>query len=220
MPTLESGRGLLAVCPVCQHPWYKAGTQEYPRLTSEQLASLGATMHVDIHALHLLPRALCPICSAVYLGGMFSAGIYPQRVGYRFLWESASSPRRRLIVMICRREGRTLNALVPLSVEPLMESTRDLCSMLAWLETCAFPKNLWACPDEQCQHLAWRYPPGSTASGRVHQWRGYGWIAPCAPLGGEAVVSMAVAGDSAALVPLTSQLLSWSILARIMRTVL
>ena len=72
MPMLESSGHLLAVCPVCKHPWYKAGSQEYPRLTSQQLALLGATLHIDIHLLHLLPRSLCSICSAVYLGGMFS----------------------------------------------------------------------------------------------------------------------------------------------------
>src|SRR6266700_2433119 len=40
--TLEGGRHLLYTCPVCQHPWYKAGRREYPRLTSEQLACLSS----------------------------------------------------------------------------------------------------------------------------------------------------------------------------------
>jgi hypothetical protein len=48
MPMLESSGHLLADCPVCKHPWYKVGRQEYPRLTSQQLALLGATLHIDI----------------------------------------------------------------------------------------------------------------------------------------------------------------------------
>ncbi len=53
MPTLESSGHLLAVCPVCKHPWYKVGRQEYPRLTLEQLAFVGAILNVETHALHL-----------------------------------------------------------------------------------------------------------------------------------------------------------------------
>src|SRR5579872_3774547 len=94
MSALESGGHLLSVCPVCQHPWYKVGGQEYPRLTSDQLACLGTSLHVDIHALHLLPRGLCPICSTVYLGGMFSVEEYGPCKGYRFHWESALPPHR------------------------------------------------------------------------------------------------------------------------------
>src|SRR5260221_39838 len=75
--------------------------REYPRLTPEQLAFLGAALHVDMQALYLLPRALCPICSTVYLGGMFSAEAYSHHRGYRFLWESASPRRIRLLAMVC-----------------------------------------------------------------------------------------------------------------------
>jgi hypothetical protein len=73
---LEAGRHLLAVCPICKHPWYKADRQEYPRLTPMQLAFLGAALQVDIQALYLLPRAICTICSALHLGGIFSAETY------------------------------------------------------------------------------------------------------------------------------------------------
>ena len=112
MPMLESGRHLLFVCPVCKYPGYKAGRDEYPRLTLEQLAFLGATLHTDIHSLHLLPRALCPICSTVYLGGMFSAQEYPHHRGCHFLWESALSRHIRLLAMVCRCEELTLDTLL------------------------------------------------------------------------------------------------------------
>ena len=109
---LEAGWHLLAVCPVCKHPWYKAGRQEYPRLTPVQLAFLGAALQVDIQALYLLPRAICPICSALHLGGMFSAEIYPHHSGYRFLWECATPRRIQLLAMVCAAEGLSLDALV------------------------------------------------------------------------------------------------------------
>src|SRR5260370_2169279 len=91
MPTSDGGRHLLAVCPICKHPWYKAGRHEYPRLTPVQLAFLGAALQVDIQALYLLPRAICPICSALHLGGMFSPEAYSHHTRYRFLLETVSS---------------------------------------------------------------------------------------------------------------------------------
>jgi hypothetical protein len=220
MPTLESGRHVLTVCQVCKRPWYKAGRQEYPRLTPEQLVFLGAVLHVDTSVLSLLPRALCPICSTVYLGGIFSVEEYRQHRGYRFLWESALLPRSRLMAMIFRRKGLTLDALVPLSREPHMESSREMRSVLTWLEMSPFTETIRAYPDEHCQHLAWRYPLGNLVDEKGHQWKGYAWDAPCPPLGGNALVTLAVADDSPALAPLTILLLSWSILARAMRLVL
>ncbi len=184
MPTLEDNRHLLSVCPVCKHPWYKTGRHEYPRLTVEQLVFLGAALHVDISALYLLPSALCPICSTVYLGGMFSVEEYPQDRGYRFLWDSASPRRIRLLAMVCRREGLTLDTLLQMSPEPFAEPTYDMYSLLAWLETCPFPETILVYTDDQCQHLA---------VGAIH------------PLGPS---------------PFASLLVSWSVLARAMRTVL
>jgi hypothetical protein len=220
LPTLEVSRHLLFVCPVCKHPWYKAGRHEYPRLTPEQLAFLGAVLRVDIHSLHLFPRALCPVCSTVYLGGMFSAQEYPQQKGYHFLWESASPRRIQLLAIVYRRDGLTLDKLIQMSPEPLVESTRDMRSVLAWLETSPFPETIWTYPEEQCQQLARRYHSESPADGWVHQWQGYTWDTLCPPLGGDVQVSLAVALPPSALVPFTSLLLSWNILARAMRAVL
>lgn len=220
MPMLEFSRHLLFVCPVCKHPWFKAGRDEYPRLTPEQLAFLGATPHTDIHSLHLLPRALCPVCSTVYPGGMFSAQEYPQHKGYHFLWESASPRRIRLLAIVYRRNGLTLDMLMQMSPVPLVESTRDMRSVLAWLEMCPFPETIQANPEEQCQQLARRYRSGSTADGRVHQWQGYAWDTLCPPLGGDVQVSLAVALPPLVPSPFTSLLLSWNILARAMRAVL
>ena len=116
--------------------------------------------------------------------------------------------------------GRTLDGLVPLSLEPVRESLRDVLSVLAWLEMCPFPETIRAYPEEQCQHLARRYPSENAADGRVHQWQGYAWDTLCPPLEGEVQVTLAVALPPSALAPFSSLLLSWSILARTMRAVL
>lgn len=150
--TLEGGRHLLFICQVCKRPWYKAGRREYPRLTLEQLAFPGASLHADIHALHLLPRSLCSICSTIYLGGMFTVGAYPHHRGYRFLWASASPRSIQLLAIVCRSEGLRLDTLLEMSPDVL--------------------------------------------------------------------ISLAVAIHSLPLSPFTSLLLSWSVLARAMRTVL
>lgn len=217
---LESGRRLLSVCPVCKHPWYTVGVQEYPRLTPEQLACLGAILHVDIHAHHLLPRGLCPICSTMYLGGMFSVEEYGPRKGYRFHWKSASPPHRELLALICPRDGLALDALVQMVAKPLVESTRELRSVLDWLETCPPSGTMRALQRDQCQHLARRYPPDNLVGGRLQPWRGYAWHTPCPPLGGDALVTLAVADQLPAHPPFVRLLLSWSILSRAMRAVL
>ena len=216
----ESGRHLLYCCPVCKHPWYKKGQHEYSRLTLEQLTFLGAVLHADIRAPHLLPKAVCPICSTVHLGGTFSVGQYPHHKGYHFLWESASPNRIRLVAMICRSEGLTVDILVQTSPDTVAGPIHALCSVLAWLETCPFPGTIQAYTDEQCQQLARRLPPGNAAGGRAHQWRGYAWNAPCLPLGGDVLVSLAVAVPPLAPAPFASLLMGWRVLARAMRTVL
>src|SRR5947209_4067527 len=133
MPSLETGRHLLSLCPVCKQPWYKAGRSEYPRLMPEHLAFLGALLQVDIQALYLLPRALCTICSALHLGGMFSAEAYAHHSGYRFLWESVSPRRIQLLAMVCAVEGLTLDVLVQMRPERLAEPLCEIRSVLTWL---------------------------------------------------------------------------------------
>jgi hypothetical protein len=220
MPMLVNGRHLLFVCPVCLLPWYKTGRQEFPRLSPEQLALLGETMHIEIHQLHFLPRALCSICSAIYLGGVFSVEEYPQHGGYRFLWECASPRRLRLQALVYRRDGCTLDGLVPLLLETLACEEKHVRSVLAWLEGCPFPENMRAWPNGRCQQSPFSSSPEIMGFQSAYQWRGYAWDVFCPPLGGDALVSVAVAGGSGTLVSLTNLYMSWSILARVMRTVL
>jgi len=219
-PTLEIGRHLLSVCPVCKQPWYKAGRHEYPRLTPEQLLFLGAVLQVDIQALYLLPRAFCTICSALHLGGMFSAEGYSHHRGYRFLWESVSPCRFQLMAMVCAAKELTLDALVQMRPERFAEPLGEMRSVLAWLETCPFPRAIQALSDAQSQHLARRCPPGNTVDGSLSQWRGYAWETNCPLLGGHALVSLAITTRPDALPPFASLRLGWRVLARAMRAVL
>lgn len=220
LTALDAGKHLLAVCPICKHPWYKADRHEYPRLTPVQLAFLGAALQVDIHALYLLPRAICTICSALHLGGMFSAEAYANRSGYRFLWESVSPRRIQLLAMICAVEEFTLDALVQMSPERFTESLSEFRSLLAWLETCPSPEAVQALSEEQSQHLARSFPPGNTGDGSLCQWRGYAWETVCPLLEGHTLVLLAVTTRSDALPPFASLRLGWQVLARAMRAVL
>jgi hypothetical protein len=220
MPTPEAGRHLISVCPICKQPWYKADRREYPRLTPEQLAFLGATLRVDIQALYLLPRAICTICSTIHLGGMFSAETYPHSLGYRFLWESVSPRRIQLLAMVWRGEELTLDTLVQIAPDTCVEPTGETRAVLAWLESCPFPETMQAFTDEQSQHLARRCPAGSAVDGSVCQWRGYAWETTCGPLGGRALISLAVAIPTRTLPPFSSLHLGWRVLARAMRAVL
>lgn len=219
-PTFETGRHQLLVCPVCKQPWYKAGRSEYPRLTPEQLVFLGALQQVDIQALYLLPKVLCTICSALHLGGMFSAEAYARHCGYRFLWESVSARRLQLLAIVCRGEELTLDALMQMIPERFAEPLGEMRSMLAWLETCPSPESVQILSDAQCQHLAHHCPPGSAVEGDLYHWRGYAWETPCPLLGGHALVLLAVTTRSDALPPFASLRMGWGVLARAMRAVL
>jgi hypothetical protein len=220
--TLDGGRHLLYACPVCLQPWYKAGRHEYTCLTAEQLACLGASLHADITALHLLPRALCPLCSTVYLGGMFSIGGYSSHRGYHFLWESATPRRIRLLAMVCPRKGLTLDTLLQMAPDPCTESALPIVrSVLAWIEeTCPGSEAVRAYIAEESHHLARRCPPGNAADGMALLWRGYVWDDTCPALGGDVLASLAVAVLPLAPSPFANLLLGWQVLARAMRTVL
>jgi hypothetical protein len=218
---LQADRHLLAVCPVCKQPWYKAGRSEYPRLTAAQLASLGSTLQVDVQALYLLPRAICTICSVLHLGGMFSAESYPHARGYRFLWESVSPRRIQLLAMICRGEKElALDALVQMTPERFAEPVGEPLSVLAWLESCPAPRSVQVLSEEQSQYLARSVPSASTVDGSLLCWRGYAWETNCPPLGGRALVLLAVTTRCDALPPFSSLHLGWQVLSCAMRVVL
>lgn len=217
------GRHLLFVCPLCTRPWYKAGRSEYPRLSPEQLIFLSTALHVDLDALYLLPRAFCSICSSVCLGGMFSieeCAWYANRMGYRFLWESASPRRIQLVTLLCRSDGHTLDWLIQQPFDILTSSTREALAVLKWLETRPFPASLHVLSSEQCQRLAGRLPAISAPSGATLAWQGYYWQAVCPPLGGATRVVLAVALPLASPAPFVSLHASWTVLARAMRAVL
>ena len=219
-PTQETVRHLLAVCPICKRPWYKVGRGEYPCLTAEQLALLGALLQVDTQALYLLPRVICTICSTLHLGGMFSAATYPHHRGYRLLWESASPRRIQLLALVCRGEELTADALVQMAPATLAEPTGEVRSVLSWLALCPCSEAMCAFSREQGQRLARLCPPGSDLDGRGCQWRGYAWETTCAPLGGTVLVLLAVALPTQTLPPFSSLHMGWRVLARAMHAVL
>ena len=181
---------------------------------------LGALLQVDIQALYLLPRMLCTICSALHLGGMFSAEIYPHKGGYHFLWESVLPRRIQLLAMIGAVEELSLDALVQVRPETAAEISDELRSVLAWLEACPSPQAVQALSDEQRQHLARYCPPGNTIDENLRCWRGYAWETNCSLLGGHVLVVLAVTTRPDTLPPLASLRLGWQVLARAMRVAL
>lgn len=219
VPTLDGGRHLLYTCPVCRHSWYKAGRREYPRLTAEQLAHLGATLHADVTALYALPKAMCPICSAIHLGGMFSVEAYPQRRGYRLLWESATSPYIMLMALIHRQEYVSLSALLQQKTDMLMTSASHVRSILTWLGTCSYPEARLAITDEESQLLARHLSPCDCIAPIPRVWRGYRWHAVCPPLGGTVLVSLAITIHPCETAPFAKLFMAWKALARAMRIV-
>ena len=230
VPTLNGGRHLLYVCPVCHHPFYVAGRRAYPRLTKKQLAHLGRTFHADVQSLHLLPRALCPICSAIYLGGLFTIEAYRQDAsqkcqGYHLLWESVSPPYTTLVAMVNQPASLPLRTLLVLEPDTLVTPMREVRALLYWLETRPCPAAARVYSEEERHLLARRLPPTSGLSrhdevGEPRLWCGYAWRETSPLASGETVlVSLAATVSPQASAPLSALLQAWRVLARAMRTV-
>jgi hypothetical protein len=231
VPTLAGGRHVLYVCPVCLHPFYAVGRRAYPRLTEEQLIHLGSTFHVDVHALHLLPRSLCPICSAIYLDGLFTIEAYRQDAsrhgqGYHLLWESASPPYTTLVAMVYRAASQPLRTLLSLEPDTLLTPMREVRALLAWWEMRPCPATACVYSDEERHLLARRLPPTSGLSWHAETeepriWCGYAWREAFPLASGETVlVSLAATVSPLTPAPLSHLLQAWRVLARAMRTVL
>ncbi len=228
VPTLAGGRHLLSVCPVCKRPFYSAGRHVYPRLTDEQFTHLGSTLHADVQSLHLLPRSLCPICSTIYLDGLFTLQAYRQDAsarcqGYHLLWESASPPYTSLVAMVCRPASMPLRTLLSLEPETGLSTMQEVHAFLAWLETRPCPALARVYSDEERHLLAQRLSPAHGIPGQNEEpriWWGYGWRDTCLPLDATVLVALAVTVSPLAPAPLAPLLLAWRVLARAMRTVL
>ena len=224
VPT-EGGRHLLYCCPLCKHPWYKAGRSEYPRLTVEQLTQLGEALHADTGLLHTFPQALCSICSVIYLGGTFSVEEYcpdrpPYRQGYRFMWEDATAPQTHLIGMICQRERLTNDRLLRMQPDILTMPVSQVRAVLAWMEALPYPNAIFGYADEESQDLGRQIPPQPDSDGTPRIWRGYSWIQVCPPLHGDVLISLASALHPLATYSFPRLFASWKLLARMMRVIL
>ena len=238
VPTLQGGRHVLYVCPVCHCPWYRAGTRDYPRLTQAQLAHLGATLHADLEAQHIWPRWLCPICSVGYLDGVLTIEEYRPRYpapgiraaqesdtscwGYQFLWERASPPRTRMVVMVQCAGSLSLSWLLRQYPDILTASVRDVRSVLAWLERRPCPTAVRVFTDEERLALAHRLPPQEANRGSqdAQSWCGYGWQETGLLLGERALVALAVTTSPLEPVPFARLFMAWRFVARAMHTVL
>ena len=153
---------------------------------------------------------------------MFSIGEYPHQLGYRFLWESASPCRNRLLAIVCQREGLALDTLLQMAPYPFTEpALPTVRSVLAWMEeTCPGSHAVRAFTAEESHHLAVRCPLGKAADGMALQWRGYAWNDTCQALGSDVLALLAVVVLPHAPSPFASLLLSWQVLARTLRLVL
>ena len=225
VPTLAGGRHLLYTCPICKCPWYNAGRREYVRLTSEQLTHLSAVFHVDMHIHYALPTKLCPICSTVHLGGIFSVEEYRADAaspckGYRFLWENAAPPCASLLAIIYPSVHVSIRELVQMEPDMLTSSFQHVHTVLQWLETRPCPSLACVFADEERRLLAHHLPQRNPGSQVAYEWHGYVWKDICSPLAGAATLALAIATPPGEIPPCERLLDGWRFVARAMRVVL
>src|SRR5260370_25900359 len=117
--TLDGGRAILWFCHWCQKPWYELGrTASFVRLSKSQLAQVAQQLGAEVHITSLFSVSICPLCAALQLGGMPRIEEYPNRQGYRFMWERIQSPHVRFFCLLYASHN-----------SPLQESLRQACSL-------------------------------------------------------------------------------------------
>ena len=225
VPTLAGGRHMLYTCPICKCPWYHAGRREYARLTPEQLSHVSAVFHVDMHIRSALPEKLCPICSTVHLGGIFSVEEYrPEAAlrhrGYRFLWENASPPYASLLAIIVPSVHMSISELIQLEPDIRTSSVQEVHAVLQWIETRSCPTMARVFSGDERRLLAYHLPHAHPGSQEVHEWQGFAWKDICSPPGCAATIALAIATPSCAMPSCERLLDGWRFVARAMRVVL
>jgi len=151
---------------------------------------------------------------------MFSIGAFPEFRGYHLLWESASPPHRELAAIVCPAEGVSIDVLLRLLPDVLLEPRDRLAAVLAWLETCPLPETVRVYTQEQRYSYTSRNTGNSAANEKTQRWQGYAWEAFCPPLEGQVLVSLAMSPPSPDPASYLNLLVSWHAMARSLRMVL
>jgi len=219
--TLDGGRAILWYCRFCQKPWYELGrTSSFVCLSKVQLAEVAQTLGADMLVTSSFPLSICPLCAALYLGGMPRIEEYPNGQGYRLTWEGIQSPYARFFCLLYALNTRTMQETLAeacfapgdIPTTP-MEHVR---SVLGWLKNLSDPGEHEATLLPQSLHdrVNRLDPPKPGCS-----WCGYAWQTPC-PLLGNVLVALGMTFPSWSICSSSLLVACWRQIAREMERVL
>jgi hypothetical protein len=212
---LDGGRAILWFCHLCQKPWYESGrTASYVCLSTSQLAEIAQQLGVEMHPVNSLPSSICPLCSALHLGGMPGIEEYSDGQGYRFTWEAITRHNTRLFCIIykwnvCSKANVLLEACsTPCDV--LTASMEQVRSMLAWLKILTEPgKEEAVLLTESTITTISQFD--TPLPGFV--WCGYGWKSSC-PLLGQVLVALGMTFPDSSICSPSLLVACWRQIAR------
>ena len=220
-PLIEGGRAILWFCRLCQKPWYEHGrTASLVCLSTSQLAEIAQQLGAEMQTLFSLPSSICPLCSALHLGGMPRIEEYPDGQGYRFTWEAITSRKTRLFSIIYGwNVCSTTNVLLEACSAPcdvLTASMEQVRGMLAWLKILTEPgkEEAMSLTESTITTMSQCNTPQPGFS-----WCGYGWKSSC-PLLGQVLVALGMTFPDSSICSPNLLVACWRQIAREMEKVL
>lgn len=217
-PRASDGIGvkLLLCCPSCQRIWVQDGKRVELDLTEDQVRARAQELCADLTA---LPSCTCRRCLARTGGGVIEIDEYGQGKGFGFSWEYPSPhPIHALLVILSAHwigHRTDPGAVLP----DIVTRPRKMRQVLTWFaELPASPPltPLDAGDPELVSHLMSGNPPGFGQQGTEQwRWRTSMGVAPCPPLGGPALLLLALALPPAAAAAVGELFPTWQALARL-----
>ncbi len=192
-PRASDGVGirLLYRCNVCQRIWLQDGKRVVPELDDRQLQELSHTLQAPLDR---LPASTCRLCLLRAGHGAIEMDEYGQGMGFGFSWECPQPHLVHAMLTILSPRWLARQSDPAGSLPDVVRHPQKMRAVLTWLTQCPCPRQYHVLERPMLQALATTNPPGFGQPGTGQwQWKGSRFSALCPPLGGHALLLLAVA---------------------------
>ncbi len=182
------GRRVLFRCASCQRIWLQEGRRVVLDLSDLQLQTIVQELSADVTQ---LPPATCRFCVFQHGTGAFEIDEYGKGQGFGLSWECPDPLVHTMgAIMSQQWMARQMRPAVP----DIVTAPVTLRKVLRWFKETRLPRQVQCFPPAFSASLAADTLPGFGATGtQGWQWKGYLLVLPCPPLGGSAIVTLALA---------------------------
>lgn len=201
---------LLYRCDACQRIWLQDGKRCNLDLGENQVAEIAREVSAD---LAMLPTCTCRVCLYRAGGGAIEIDEYGKGAGFGFSWEYPSPHLMHAMVTIVSSHWLSRQADPRATLPDIVTRPKKMRAVLIWFAELSSPPSLSALDPDLFNQLD-ANPPGFGQPGTEHwRWRGGIGVAPCPPLGGPAVLLLAVALPATTPLDVQTFFTTWQSLA-------